>query len=320
MHPAKNSGFPLLKSLLLCLAFCSAPVAPVGAATTVHSLDQVRGVIKSAEGRAVFDQQINGAPLPDGFGTHLPDGLTKEWLLARLAPGQDIKRLTLVGAKPWPQQPKKFVAVVCLARSVGQAASELKDNANSCAGYDDPNHDVWFGVFGRDASGALQLIARTDAAVNIPVSWSDTNLDAPQNIGSAASSNDPSSGMPESWLRFDLAPYQLRTGDYAFGVRVGWSEGYSGGGASFEGLYLFHIDGAKLRVVFAQPMMFTKMLAGDWNKNGTRDHEESDGNNVLAVLAKTNDGFHDLRLHEQHGKWHRTFQWSAQERRYKMVK
>ncbi len=321
MHPAKNSAFSLLKVLLLCVAFCSVSATPAGAATTtVHSLSQVRGAIKSAEGRAVFDQQMNGAPLPDGFGTHLPDGFTKEWLAEQLAPRQDVKRLTLAGAKPWPQEPKRFVAVACFARSAKQAASELKHNASSCDGYGDADHDVWFGVFERDAGGAPQLIARTETAVDVPVGWSDTNIDMPQRLGSDASGGDPSSGMPEGWLRFDFAPYQLHAGDYAFGVRVGWSEGYSGGGASFEALYLFQIDGSRLRVVFAQPMMFTKTLAGDWHKDGTRDHDVSGGNNVLAVLAKMNNGFHDLRLREQRGKWSRTFRWSAPEQRYIMVK
>ncbi|TCT06388.1 hypothetical protein [Paralcaligenes ureilyticus] len=321
MRSMKNSAFSLLKSLLLCLALCSTPVAPAGAATTtVHSLDQVRGATKSTEGRAVFDQQMNGAPQPDGFGTHLPDGFTKEWLAAQLAPGQDIKRLTLAGAKPWPQQPNKFVAVVCLARSVKQAASELKGVTSSCAGFNDPDHDVWFGVFGRDAGGSPKLVARTEAAVDVPVRWNDTDLEVPQSVGSDASGGNSASGMPESWLRFDLAPYQLHAGDPAFGVRVGWSEGYSGGGASYEALYLFQIDGAKLRVVFAQPMMFTKDLAGDWHKDGTRDHEVSEGSNVLAVLARTSDGFHDLRLRERRGKWSRTFRWSAPEQRYIVVK
>jgi hypothetical protein len=50
------------------------------------------------------------------------------------------------------------------------------------------------------------------------------------------------SAMRESWSRFDLTPYELRTGDFAFGVRVGRSEGYPGGGASFDGLYLFRGD------------------------------------------------------------------------------
>lgn len=306
------------KALALCLPLCIGLGAPA-AAVTVHSLDQVRAAIKSPEGRAAFDQQISGAPQPDGFGTHLPAGFTKDQLLAQLAPGQDPKRLTLAGAKPWPQQPQEYVAIVCLAATAQQAHAELHYEASSCDGGDDATHDVWLGVFERDAQGAPRLVARTEAPVDTPVDWDDTDIDSPQSIGS-----DPNTGraqgMPQSWLRFDFAAYRLRDKDYAFGVRTGWSEGYAGGGASFEALYLFQVDGAKLRVVFAQPMMYTKMLAGDWHKDGTRDHIQTDGSNVLSVLAGASGGFHDLRLQERSGKWRRTFRWSPGEQRYAAIK
>lgn len=306
-----------LKPLALCLPLCLCLGVPAGA-VTVHSLDQVRGAIKSPEGRAAFDQQIGGVPQPDGFGTQLPQGFTKELLLAQLAPGQDPKRLTLAGAKPWPQQAQSYVAIVCLATTPEQAKTELHYDPSSCSGDDDTPHEVWFGVYTRDAQGAPRLVARTQAPVDTPVDWSDTDIDAPQSIG-----NDPKTGraegMPQSWLRFDFAAYRLRGKDYAFGVRTGWSEGYAGGGASFEALYLFLVDGAKLRVVFAQPMMYTKMLAGDWHKDGTRDHIQTDASNVLSVLNGTSDGFHDLRLQQRSGKWRRNFRWSPSQQRYAAV-
>lgn len=307
-----------LKPLAQCLPLFLCLAAPAGA-VTVHSLDQVRGAIKSPEGRAAFDQQISGTPQPDGFGAHLPQGFTKELLLAQLAPGQDPNRLTLAGARPWPQQPQSYVAIVCMAATPAQAKAELHYDANSCSGDDDSHHDVWFGVYTRDAQGAPRLVARTEAPVDTPVDWSDTDIDAPQSIG-----NDPKTGraegMPQSWLRFDFAAYRLHDTNYAFGVRTGWSEGYAGGGASFEALYLFQVNGAKLRAVFAQPMMYTKMLAGDWHKDGTRDHIETDASNVLSVLNGTSHGFHDLRLQQRSGKWHRTFRWSASQQRYAMAK
>jgi len=123
--------------------------------------------------------------------------------------------------------------------------------------------------------------------------------------------------MPSSWSRFDLAAYQLHTGEYAFGVRAGSSEGYAGGGADFEALYLFVIDGKSLRVVFAQPMAFDKMLAGEWHKDGTRSHDVSDAANALTILPSMTGGYHDLQLREKAGgKWRRRFKWSAAERRY----
>jgi len=111
----------------------------------------------------------------------------------------------------------------------------------------------------------------------------------------------------------------LRNGDTAFGVRAGWSEGYAGGGASFEALYLFHIDGKALRVVFAQPMMFNKMIAGDWHKDGTRSHDLTDGSNTLNVLPGTTAGYHDLQLRERNGKWRQTWRWSEASQAYQVA-
>nr|WP_232458018.1 hypothetical protein [Burkholderia ubonensis] len=109
---------------------------------------------------------------------------------------------------------------------------------------------------------------------------------------------------------------KLRAGDAAFGVRAGWSIPYAGGGASFEALYLFRIDGNTLRVVFAQLMMFYRNNAGDWHPDGTRDHDITDGSNALNVLPTSTDGFRDLQLRQRGGKWRQTFRWSARDGEY----
>nr|WP_232453587.1 hypothetical protein [Burkholderia ubonensis] len=102
-------------------------------------------------------------------------------------------------------------------------------------------------------------------------------------------------------------------------MRAGWSIPYAGGGASFEALYLFRIDGNTLRVVFAQPMMFYRNIAGDWHADGTRDHDITDGSNALNalnVLPTSTDGFRDLQLRQRGGKWRQTFRWSARDGKY----
>jgi hypothetical protein len=306
-----------LRRLLLCLAACSLPALPASADTTVRSLSQVRGAIKTADARAAFDREMSGAPAPDGFGQQLPGGFTKDFLALQLAPGRDPKRLVLAGAKPWPQRPGMYVGVVCLAASPGLAVEALRHPASDCKGFDDnAGNEIWFGVFERGADNVPRLVARTDAPVTVPTDWGTANnIDTPQAIGSE-DGKGPAAGLPESWLRFDLAPYLLRDGDYAFGVRAGWFEGYAGGGASFEALYLFHIDGKSLRVVFAQPMMFNKMIAGDWHKDGTRSHDVSDGSNSLVILSSATDGFHNLQLCEKGGKSRQTFRWSGEMKFY----
>jgi len=237
----------------------------------------------------------------DDLGTQLPDGFTREFLIAQLAPNQDPSRYLIVGAKTWPLRPNSYVSIICLS-----------DSQNECTKWDG-SPSVQLGVFEKVEGKAPLLIARTDSPVDRPTDWSRSNIDGPQAL------DNPPSIMPQRWTHFDFAPYQLRTGDHAFGVRVGWWEGYSGGGASFEALYLFQIDGSSLRAVFAQPMGYFKDIAGDWHPDGTRDHHEYSASNFLIVLPSQTNGFHDLQLRERSGKWRQTFKWLPSQNGYVAV-
>jgi len=308
----------VLPTAAACLLVSGMLLAPATAQTTVPSLDKARGAIKNADARAVFDQQMGSAPIPDGFGTQLPAGFSRELLLSQLTPGIDRKRVVLTGAKVWPQRTGSYVAVVCLAASAELAQRALRYPSTQCDGENDSSgNEIWFGVFDRVADGSVQLVARTETAVTASTDWGHTNIDMPQAMEFDDNKTPPLS-RPQSWQRFDFARYQLRNGDMAFGVRAGWSEGYAGGGASFEALYLFHIDGKALRVVFAQPMMFNKMIAGDWHKDGTRSHDMTDGSNTLNVLPGTTAGYHDLQLRERGGKWRQTWRWSDATQAYQL--
>ncbi len=57
-------------------------------------------------------------------------------------------------------------------------------------------------------------------------------------------------------------------------------------------------------------MMFYKMIAGEWHKDGTRSHDMYDGSNVLTFLKSTTSGFYDLQLRARQEKWRRTYRWS----------
>jgi hypothetical protein len=62
--------------------------------------------------------------------------------------------------------------------------------------------------------------------------------------------------------------------------------------------------------------MFYHDIAGAWHPNGTRDHDVTDGSDILTVLATSTNGFRDLQLHERGGKWHQTFRWSTKDGEY----
>ena len=119
----------------------------------------------------------------------------------------------------------------------------------------------------RNRADARALVARTETPVSVQTDWEDSNIDPPIDLA-MQDAGKPMLAAPQSWKRFDLARYQIRPDETAFGVRAGWSEGYSGGGADFEALYLFRIEGRALRVVFARPMAFTRC----WPATGTRRH------------------------------------------------
>ena len=307
----------LRPALLLC-PLIYALHAPVALADTrVQSLDQVPGAIKTQDARKLYDAQMSGAPQPDGLGAQLPAGFTDTFLLQQLAPDQNPKRLLVAGAKAWPQRPGSFVAMVCLAATAERAERLKQFGGGGCDNLsrDEDKNEVWVGVFESVPGAAPKRVARTDGPVTTPTDWSSTDIDLPVDL-EMQDAGAPLLSPPQSWKRFDLAPYKIAPDAVAFGLRAGWNEGYSGGGADFEALYLFRIDGATLRVVFAQPMSFVKSIAGEWNPDGTREHDESDASNSLVMLPGKTGGYFDIQLRQQAGKWKRTFKWSAAKQAY----
>ncbi len=304
-------------ALLLCPLVLALHAPAALADTRVQSLDQVPGAIKTQDARKMYDSQMSGAPRPDGLGTQLPAGFSSDFLLRQLAPGQNPKRLLVAGAKAWPQRPGAYVALVCLAASAERAERLKQYGGGDCnsLSQDEDRTDVWVGVFDTAPGAAPRLVARTESPVTTPTDWSDTNIDPPIDLA-MQDAGAPMLSAPASWKRFDLAPYKIAPDSTAFGLRAGWSEGYAGGGTDFEALYLFRIDGATLRVAFARPMSFVKTIAGDWNPDGTREHDESDASNSLVILSGKTGGYFDLQLRQQGGKWKRTFKWSADRQAY----
>ncbi len=307
-----------LRPALLLYPLIYALHAPVALADTrVQSLDQVPGAIKTQDARKLYDAQMSGAPQPDGLGAQLPAGFTDTFLLQQLAPDQNPKRLLVAGAKAWPQRPGSFVAMVCLAATAERAERLKKFGGGDCGNLsrDEDKTEVWVGVFESVPGAAPKRVARTDGPVTTPTDWSGTDIDLPT-VLEMQDADAPLLSPPQSWKRFDLAPYKIAPDAVAFGLRAGWNEGYAGGGADFEALYLFRIDGATLRVVFAQPMSFVKSIAGEWNPDGTREHDESDASNSLVMLPGKTGGYFDIQLRQQAGKWKRTFKWSADKQAY----
>lgn len=279
----------------------------------IHDLGAVPGAITQPEGERSFANQIEGKISTSALGTTLPTGLTRNAVLRLVAPEVDPTTVTLVGAKPWPHLANGYVAVVCAAHDTAdrpEAGAPL-----AC----EVNPDVYLGVLQMPPGGEPRLVALTPKGFALTSDWSPPP-GAPILLPSVTpvDSDDWAANRSDASLAaFDLAPYRIAPDTYAFGLRSDQEEGYSGGFGTFETLHLFWIDGNTLRRILVQPIYASKMTAGDWNKDGTRQHEVSEGKLILGVLPHITAGHYDLRVTEIGEKRSTAvLRWDAAQRAY----
>jgi hypothetical protein len=323
MKQTRRSACANMKKIriLVPLIACSVMQAGFAAPKTASSLSQVPELIQSKEGLQNYSYQMGGAPKPDGFGTVLPEGLNAKQIVDLVAPGRDPSLATLVGAKPWPYHSGWYVTVACFARNKAEHDSDMRYSGNkpSCSKYYDGNgyYDkaMYLGVIEFKPGEKAQLVASYGKPLDVRTSWKYSALEGPQGKFDVPGS-DEADLLPEEYVRFDFAPYKLSDSDTAFGLRLGWNDGYAGGTGYFEALSLFRIEGSKLSNVLSEPIYYYLDLAGAWNKDGTRNHEFHEGQNVLSVLQRKTQGFHDLQIKTTGKKTKRLFLWDEAKQRY----
>ena len=300
---------------LLCVLGALATPDAVRAQThTAHSLDQVPALLQSPEAKSNFNQQIAGAPAPNSLGLHLPPALTAQAISNLMLPGNDKTPLNAVGAKPLPNEQDRYVAVVCLGGDIPKTAD---DTRCSQSGADNtlPLRAV-LGVIEAKPGAPARLIAGP-VTIDGMVNWRQTKLPSAPDALDDAKGDEVS---PESFTGFDLAPYRISPDTTAIGLRGDWSAGYSGGGAEWTALYLFATVNGSLRQVLAVPMSSYQNIAGDWHKDGTRDHQITDVSNVLIVTPHAVDGHFDLLVKQRAGHAETLYRWSLASADYQPVK
>ncbi len=255
--------------------------------TLVHSLDQIPSAFKSKEGLAKFQEQINGDTLPDGFGTTLPAGLSAKTIVELVAPRENASSAWLVGVKPWSYRPNSFIAIVIFSvDTVYLAMLEYQENkipAKVIANYGKP----------------LDIAGNT-------VNWDNIDL---------GDENLPNSD-DMTYYRFDFAPFKISENQTAFGIRVNWSNSYAGGGADFQALMLFVAKGDRIINILLEPIYYFSDIAGNWHDDGTRDHNLSEGENIVIMLPHKTNGYYDLQLKTVGSKQKQVFFWSDEKKRY----
>lgn len=268
----------------------------------------------SAQAQAIAAAKVEtpkpSAQASDSMGTRLPDGLDADTLIGLLMPMGDPARVTMVAAKPWPRRADSYVVFVCHTNMIVRPRTSPDCSADPVRGEESIPPTTYVGLVEKASNGQLRLVAAT-GAMTAQVNWAESGL---SQAPIAAESAMNGLVMPTRWDRFDLAAYKVRDDQYAFGLRVGWSDSYAGGGASFDALYLFAVDGDRLRVVLAQPMGYYSDIAGERNADGTRDHELEEERRVLQMSSRKTDGYYDVLI--KGGSTPRTLKWSTRDAAY----
>jgi hypothetical protein len=279
---------------------------PAALGQTAHSLDQVPGLLKTPESKQVFAEQMQGKPPPDRLGLHLPDGLTAQQIAVLLLPAGTVAKVNAVGAKQLPDQPGHYVAIVCVGGDIPSGPDDTPCNRYPAEDSTLPVQ-AYVGVI-EAKPGTPPVLVTKPLCVDGLVNWRETDLPAaPQALDDAKGD----SIAPDGFDGFDLAPYQIAPGQRAFGLRGVWSEAYSGGGAQYSALYLLAVVDGAVKQILAVPMSAYQDIAGDWHKDGTRDHQITDAANVLIVTTHYTDRHFDLLLKSRTSRASRAYRWSA---------
>lgn len=275
-------------------------------ATTVQNLDAVPGAIQHTEGKQIFAEQMAGATPAKGFG-ELPQGLSENQWIGWVAPNENPNNLILTGAKAWGKE-GKYIGIACFADNQPDAGQAKKYADNTCPeNYNNGRaNKLYLGVFSWQ-NQQLQPIARSEKPLNQISAW---------NKAAEKESDDESVRPLAYYTKLDLAPYRIAPDTLAFGVRGGYSDAYSGGGAFYEVLELYTIKDSKIINVFSDLVYYYSDIAGDWNKDGTRQHDISESKYILKLRSAKTQGFYDLEVVNLQDKSSQIFHWSESLQQY----
>lgn len=275
-------------------------------ATTVQNLDAVPGAIQHTEGKKIFAEQMAGATPAKGFG-ELPQGLSENQWIGWVASNENPNNLILTGAKAWGKE-GKYIGIACFADNQADAGQAKKYADNTCPeNYNNGRaNKLYLGVFSWQ-NQQLQPIARSEKPLNQISAW---------NKAAEKESDDESVRPLAYYTKLDLAPYRIAPDTLAFGVRGGYSDAYSGGGAFYEVLELYTIKDGKIINVFSDLVYYYSDIAGDWNKDGTRQHDISESKYILKLRSAKTQGFYDLEVVNLQDKSSQIFHWSESLQQY----
>ena len=304
------SVLPVLAVLLLGFGQAFAAGEPSRRAS---NLGELPGKIRSSLGREIYTSSLCGTPRKGGFGTELPKGITAAEVVKILLPKSDPSKATVAGMKRWPAEKGTYIAIACITPE-GDSSEKAICNLKGATG---------LALVRMEGPGRLSLVTTVISLSGgedspLGATWANSNLDGPGLIrdDSTKEERDTDYQATEGYM-LDPAPYRISETTVAFGIRSGLNEGYAGGGANFHILTLFAVIGGKLEPVFSEPVYSLLDLAGDWNRNGTRQHHIQEKESVVIVSKGKTNGYYDLIVKSKAGrKWRKVFTWNQESLRY----
>ena len=299
--------------------------------TRVRSLDQVRGVIKSQEGRTFYDDQMSGISPPPAFKPlDLNSAEAREILNAVIPAELQNLRWNFLDIQPWRGNPGHYIATACTALVPIDPADAQPDGKQTCADFYQDRAAYTAVVAVLKQENGRYVPAAAPPIENTADAYSEGEYARAAGLRSKAEregratgfslADDHGSTVAGELVRYDFAPYQLNPATRAFGLRIGAQVAYSGGGAYNQAVSLFAVIGGRLQPVLTVPVYAFSDTAGEWNNDGTRQHHLSENASVL-VMGKPHEGYRDIIL-RQSGKNRRervTFRWDAKTQRYQFA-
>jgi hypothetical protein len=256
---------------------------------------------------------MEGRAAPDRLGRKLPRFITPERAIA-WSEHPFPATVEVMGARRWPVPGERWVVVVAgKAGPPGTAGALLTDvrlvvvDVTRTAGEKEPT---------------VRRLARTIGPLASIPEWGLLPDDLrPTTCLDDCKVTPPSLGLDDrtTITALDFATYDLTPSERAFGVRVTVTEGYSGGFGSFESITLFQMERETLVPILDVPIAVQKMTAGDWNRDGSRQHDYADAELVIDVLPRAL-GKADLLLRSVDTRRGVTYQWLGTSRGYSCSK
>lgn len=270
-----------------------------------------------------------------GMNTELPSGVSEKELIHLLLPNDNANLAILAGMRRWKNGgTNTYIAISSTAPNQKAYNNILRvsDSARIVPGnfYDDAHGlHVGMAVVTYTPESGINVTAQTDwyTSQTNPF-WENAFAKLDQNLLNTLSEaeyykyldaqglSEKETDKPYLYLNFDLANFKMSSNVTSFGIRNVHYKTYSGGGAQYEYLVLFAIIEGDLIPVFKSCMSEYEDIAGNWNDDGTRDHDISESNYILMVDTKQTNGYNNFIIKERKTQNKTVYRWNSAKKYY----